>query len=60
MPRILECGSNRGGVVTITPDTQNVRAGRLLLERIDELASQHSDFGFETTLFGRILLEAAE
>jgi predicted ABC-type ATPase len=41
------------GLSPFSPDTQNVRAGRLLLERIDELASQHIDFGFETTLAGR-------
>lgn len=41
------------GLSPFAPDTQNVRAGRLLLERIDELASQHIDFGFETTLAGR-------
>jgi len=41
------------GLSPFAPDAQNVRAGRLLLERIDELASQRSDFGFETTLAGR-------
>jgi predicted ABC-type ATPase len=35
------------------PETKNVRAGRLLLESIQELAAAHKDFGFETTLSGR-------
>ena len=41
------------GLSPFAPETQNVRAGRLLLERIGELASARTDFGFETTLSGR-------
>ena len=41
------------GLSPFAPETQNVRAGRLLLERISELASERADFGFETTLSGR-------
>ncbi len=41
------------GLSPFAPETQNVRAGRLLLERIGELAQQRADFGFETTLSGR-------
>jgi predicted ABC-type ATPase len=41
------------GLSPFAPETQNVRAGRLLLERIGELASERADFGFETTLSGR-------
>jgi predicted ABC-type ATPase len=41
------------GLSPFAPETQNVRAGRLLLERIGELASARADFGFETTLSGR-------
>jgi predicted ABC-type ATPase len=41
------------GLSPFAPETQNVRAGRLLLERIGELAKQRADFGFETTLTGR-------
>jgi hypothetical protein len=37
------------GLASFAPETQNVRAGRLLLERIRELASQRANFGFETT-----------
>ena len=41
------------GLSPFTPESQNVRAGRLLLERIGELAKERADFGFETTLSGR-------
>ncbi|HVS35396.1 MAG TPA: zeta toxin family protein [Gemmataceae bacterium] len=41
------------GLSPFAPETQNVRAGRLLLERIRELAKERADFGFETTLSGR-------
>jgi predicted ABC-type ATPase len=41
------------GLAPLAPETQNVRAGRLLLERIRELAAAREDFGFETTLSGR-------
>ena len=41
------------GLSPFAPETQNVRAGRLLLERIKELSEAREDFGFETTLSGR-------
>ncbi len=41
------------GLSPFAPETQNVRAGKILLERIDELADDKQDFGFETTLSGR-------
>jgi predicted ABC-type ATPase len=41
------------GLSPFAPEAQNVRAGRLLLERIRELAKERKDFGFETTLSGR-------
>jgi predicted ABC-type ATPase len=41
------------GLSPFAPETQNIRAGRLLLERIRELSMAGSDFGFETTLSGR-------
>ena len=44
------------GLSPFAPETQNVRAGRLLLERIRELARDKQDFGFETTLSGRIYI----
>jgi predicted ABC-type ATPase len=41
------------GLSPFAPERQNVRAGRLLLERIRQLASERANFGFETTLSGR-------
>jgi predicted ABC-type ATPase len=41
------------GLSPFAPETQNLRAGRLVLERIAELAKEQADFGFETTLAGR-------
>jgi predicted ABC-type ATPase len=42
------------GLSPFAPETQNMRAGRLLLERIRELSKARHDFGFETTLAGRM------
>jgi len=41
------------GLAPFAPESQNFRAGRLLLERLHELRKQQRDFGFETTLSGR-------
>jgi predicted ABC-type ATPase len=41
------------GLSPFAPETQAMRAGRLLLTRIRELAEAHLDFGFESTLAGR-------
>ena len=41
------------GLSPFAPETQNVRAGRLLLTRIKELTAAKENFGFETTLAGR-------
>ena len=41
------------GLSPFAPETQAIRAGRLVLTRIKELAGAGRDFGFETTLAGR-------
>jgi len=41
------------GLSPFAPETQSIRAGRLLLTRIKELSDARRDFGFETTLAGR-------
>lgn len=41
------------GLSPFAPETQNVLAGRILLTRIRELAQEHENFSFETTLAGR-------
>jgi predicted ABC-type ATPase len=45
------------GLAPIAAETQNVRAGRLLLERMGELVSERASFGFEITLSGRTYLK---
>ena len=41
------------GLSPFAPQTQDLRAGALLLERIHELVAQKRTFSFETTLAGR-------
>jgi predicted ABC-type ATPase len=41
------------GLSPFNPEGQAIQAGRLMLERIEALARQKIDFGFETTLAGR-------
>lgn len=41
-----------GGLAPFSPETAALRAGRLLLDRIQALARKKADFGFETTLAG--------
>ena len=41
------------GLSPFAPETQAVRAGRMMLTRIRELAADRRDFGFETTMSGR-------
>src|SRR4051794_11262506 len=41
------------GLSPFAPETQAMRAGRLLLTRIKELSKARQNFGFETTLAGR-------
>ena len=40
------------GLSPYAPESQNFRAGRLLLERFNELVRKSRDFAFETTLSG--------
>ena len=41
------------GLSPINPSVAAVKAGRMVLERIEELSSRQLDFGFETTLAGK-------
>jgi predicted ABC-type ATPase len=41
------------GLSPFSPETQDLRAGRLLLTRIKELVAAKQSFAFETTLSGR-------
>jgi predicted ABC-type ATPase len=56
-PEFLNADLIAAGLSPFAPETQNVRAGRLVLERLAELTSQRVDFGFETTLSGRTYLK---
>lgn len=41
------------GLSRFAPERAAIRAGRIMLDRLDELASQQVNFAFETTLAGR-------
>ncbi|HEV3417686.1 MAG TPA: zeta toxin family protein [Pirellulales bacterium] len=41
------------GLSAFRPESVAIEAGRVMLERLDALASQRADFAFETTLSGR-------
>lgn len=45
------------GVAPFAPETAAVRAGRIMLEEIEDFARKGIDFGFETTLSGRSYLK---
>ncbi|MHB9150011.1 MAG: zeta toxin family protein [Thermoleophilia bacterium] len=42
-----------GGLSVFSPETVAIAAGRIMLERMRELAADRTDFAFETTLAGR-------
>lgn len=48
------------GLAPFAPETQNVRAARMVLERIGELAKAKDDFSFESTLSGRTYVPLLE
>jgi predicted ABC-type ATPase len=41
------------GLAGFDPDSANIAASRIMLERLHELAAQRTDFAFETTMSGR-------
>jgi len=62
LPRYAECQNFINadliaqGLAPFAPQTAAVRAGRIMLEQIEEFARRGIDFGFETTLSGRSYL----
>ena len=58
LPRYAQCDQFvnadliAGGLSPFSPEAAALRAGRLMLERIEALAKRREDFGFETTLSG--------
>lgn len=59
LPEILKCeefvnaDEIARGISPFNPDAASIQAGRLMLNRIDELISKGIDFAFETTLSTR-------
>jgi predicted ABC-type ATPase len=59
LPKFVQCREFlnadliAAGLAPFAPETQNIRAGRILLELIEDLSSRLVTFGFETTLAGR-------
>ena len=59
LPRYAQCREflnadlMAAGISPLSPDTAAMAAGRVLLERMDELVQGGKDFGFETTLAGK-------
>lgn len=49
----VNADSIAAGLSPFSPDLVTMQAGRLMLERIDDLARQGVDFGFETTFSGK-------
>jgi len=62
LPRYAECQNFINadliaeGLAPFAPQTAAVRAGRIMLEQIEDFARRGVDFGFETTLSGRSYL----
>lgn len=42
-----------GGISPFSPESAAFRAGRMLVDEIDRLATRNADFGFESTLSGK-------
>ena len=49
-------GPNGAGKTTFSPTAAAIQAGRIMLDRIEELSTQRHTFAFETTLSGRSYL----
>lgn len=66
LPRFVHCleflnaDLIAAGLAPFAPQTQSIRAARLLLERFHELAAVRADFSFETTLSGRTYVRLLE
>lgn len=60
LPKYAECSEFVNadmlaqGLSPFAPEGAAIQAGRLMLDRIERLASKRIDFGFETTLSGRM------
>lgn len=55
-PTFINADLIAAGLSPFNPEAASVRAGRLMLEEIDEMVRQRKSFAFETTLSGRAYL----
>src|SRR5262245_24292112 len=53
VPEFLNADLIASGLAPFAPASQGIRAGRLLLERFEELTAARQDFALETTFAGR-------
>lgn len=59
LPRYADCRNFvnadliAGGISPFSPESAAFRAGRMLVDEIDRLATRNADFGFESTLSGK-------
>lgn len=55
-PTFINADLIAAGLSPFNPESASVRAGRLMLEEIDEMVRHRKSFAFETTLSGRTYL----
>ncbi len=55
-PTFINADLIAAGLSPFNPEAASVRAGRLMLEEIDDMVRQRKSFAFETTLSGRAYL----
>jgi predicted ABC-type ATPase len=66
LPEILDCKEYVNadeiarGLSPFNPDSVNIQAGKLMLERINTLITENADFAFETTLASKSFVKYIE
>ena len=60
MPGVRQCRRNSKGLSPFNPESVAIEAGRLMLQRMDDLLSEGEDFAFETTLATRSYVKFVE
>jgi predicted ABC-type ATPase len=53
IPTFVNADAIARGLNGLNPESQAIRAGRIMLQQLDELATAREDFAFETTLAAR-------
>jgi predicted ABC-type ATPase len=54
--RFINADLIAAGLAPFNPESASIKAGRLMLEEIDECVASGQSFAFETALFGKIYL----